>query len=500
MADFEMRGISKSFGNVHALVDANFSANKGDIMGLLGENGAGKSTLIKILTGVVKADTGEVELFGKKVDHSTPKAAMHSGIRVVHQELSLIRSATVAENIFLTEDEKPFHRKSLKSLNKRALELFEKLGVDDLDPGAYVNTLPLASCQKIEIIKAVAADFDVLVLDEATSALTEKDVDWLFGLMDNFGAQGKILIFISHRLQEINRVCTRVIVFRNGTDVRVADKGELTTDEIVTEMLGRKMAGYYPDKENLIQEDKVLLHVDDIRNDTLNGISFDLHAGEILGIGGLSGQGQSALFEALYGASKCTGTIAVNGEAMHMNHPSVALAHGIAFVPEDRGNQGLVLPLSVKENISLSSLKKFTKFGLLDFKAENEAIDEMIKDLQIKTDTPETPVVNLSGGNQQKVVLAKQLLTKPDILLMYDITRGVDVGTKREMFNLMVESCRQGKAVLFFSTDTEELTHMCDSIYVMFEGRFKAHLEGDEISAENIIRASVGAAVSESAV
>jgi ABC-type sugar transport system ATPase subunit len=291
-----------------------------------------------------------------------------------------------------------------------------------------------------------------------------------------------------------------VIVFRNGTDVRVADKGELTTDEIVTEMLGRKMAGYYPDKENLIQEDKVLLHVDDIRNDTLNGISFDLHAGEILGIGGLSGQGQSALFEALYGASKCTGTIAVNGEAMHMNHPSVALAHGIAFVPEDRGNQGLVLPLSVKENISLSSLKKFTKFGLLDFKAENEAIDEMIKDLQIKTDTPETPVVNLSGGNQQKVVLAKQLLTKPDILLMYDITRGVDVGTKREMFNLMVESCRQGKAVLFFSTDTEELTHMCDSIYVMFEGRFKAHLEGDEISAENIIRASVGAAVSESAV
>lgn len=491
MADFEMRGITKSFGNVHALVDANFSANRGDVMGLLGENGAGKSTLIKVLAGVVKADAGEVELFGKAIKHSTPKAAMHAGIRVVHQELSLVRNATVAENIFITEDEKVFTRKTLKNLNKRAYEVFERLGVDDLDPAAYVNALPLASCQKIEIIKAVASDFDVLVLDEATSALTEKDVEWLFDLMEKLSAQGKILIFISHRLQEVNRICTRITVYRNGTDVRVADMGELSTDEIVTEMLGRKMAGYYPEKENLIQ-DKVVMHVDDIRNETLNGVSFDLHAGEILGVGGLSGQGQAALFEALYGASKCTGTIEVYGKKMHMTHPAVALANGIALVPEDRANQGLVLPLSVKENISLASLSKFVKGGLLSAKAENVAVDQMIKELQIKTDTPEVPVVNLSGGNQQKVVLAKQLLAQPDILLMYDITRGVDVGTKREMFNLMVEHCRKGKAVLFFSTDTEELTHMCDSIYVMYEGRFKAHLEGDEISAENIIRASVG--------
>ncbi|MDD3347640.1 sugar ABC transporter ATP-binding protein [Oscillibacter sp.] len=491
MADFEMRGISKSFGNVHALVDADFSANKGDIMGLLGENGAGKSTLIKVLAGVVKADSGEVELFGKPVDHTTPKAAMRAGIRVVHQELSLVRSATVAENIFITEDEKTFTRKTLKDLNKRAQELFEKIDVDDLDPSAYVNTLPLASCQKIEIIKALAFDFDVLVLDEATSALTEKDAEWLFNLMEKLAAQGKILIFISHRLQEVNRICTRIIVYRNGTDVKVADKGELSTDEIVTEMLGRKMSGYYPEKENLMQ-DTVVLHVEDIRNETLNGISFDLHAGEILGVGGLSGQGQTALFEALYGAAKYTGAIEVGGKKTRMTHPSVALANGIALVPEDRANQGLVLPLSVKENISLASLSEFVKGGLLNFKAENAAVDEMIKELQIKTDTPEVPVVNLSGGNQQKVVLAKQLLAKPDILLMYDITRGVDVGTKREMFNLMVEHCRKGKAVLFFSTDTEELTHMCNSVYVMYEGRFKAHLKDDEITAENIIRASVG--------
>lgn len=492
MADFEMRGISKSFGNVHALVDASFFANRGDIMGLLGENGAGKSTLIKVLAGVVKSDAGEIELFGKPVDHSNPKASMHSGIRVVHQELSLIRNGTVAENIFATEDETTFSRRSLASLNKRALEVFERLGVDDLDPAAYVSTLPLASCQKIEIIKAVANEFDVLVLDEATSALTEKDVEWLFGLMEKLSAEGKILIFISHRFQEVNRICTRISIYRNGTDVKEAAMGELTTDDIVTEMLGRKMAGYYPDKENLIQPDKVMMHVEDLRSDALNGISFDLRAGEILGIGGLSGQGQSALFEALYGAAKSTGTIEVMGKKMRMSHPAVALMNGVALVPEDRANQGLVLPLSVKENISLASLSKFMRGGLLSSKLENEAVDRMIKELQIKTDTPEVPVVNLSGGNQQKVVMAKQLLAKPEILLMYDITRGVDVGTKREMFNLMVEHCRQGKAILFFSTDTEELTHMCDSIYVMYEGRFKAHLEGAEITAENIIRASVG--------
>ena len=371
---------------------------------------------------------------------------MHAGIRVVHQELSLVRSATVAENIFITDDEKAFSRRSLAALNQRAAELFKKLDVDDLDPAAYVNTLPLASCQKIEIIKAIAFDFDVLVLDEATSALTEKDVEWLFSLMRDLAKKGKILIFISHRLQEVNSVCTRIIVYRNGTDVRVADMGELSTDDIVTEMLGRKMSGYYPDKEDLIQ-DKVVMHVEDLRNETLNGVSFDLHAGEILGVGGLSGQGQSALFEALYGAQKCSGTIEINGKKTHLHHPAAALANGIALVPEDRANQGLVLPLSVKENISLASLSKFVRGGLLNFKLENEAVDQMIKDLQIKTDTPEVPVVNLSGGNQQKVVLAKQLLAKPDILLMYDITRGVDVGTKREMFNLMVEHCRQGKEI-----------------------------------------------------
>ena len=495
MADFEMRGISKSFGNVHALVDADSSADKGDIMGLLGENGAGKSTLIKVLAGVVKADSGEVELFGKRVDNSSVRAAMHAGIRVVHQELSLVYNATVAENVFMTEDEKAFSRRTLKELNKRAIEVFQRLGVDDLKPETYVNSLSLAACQKIEIIKAMASDFDVLVLDEATSALTEKDVEWLFQRMREFAAQGKILIFISHRLQEVNAVCTKIIVYRNGTNVKKAKIDELSTDEIVTEMLGRKMAGYYPDKENLIQ-DQVVLHVEDLRNSTLNGVSFDLHAGEILGVGGLSGQGQSALFEALYGAAKCTGTIEVYGKKMHLSHPAVALANGVALVPEDRANQGLVLPLSVKENISLASLSKFTRGGLLSFKAENAAVDQMIKELQIKTDTPEVPVVNLSGGNQQKVVLAKQLLVQPNILLMYDITRGVDVGTKREMFNLMVEHCRQGKAVLFFSTDTEELTHMCDRIYVMYEGRFKALLEGEEITAENIVRVSVGESAS----
>lgn len=493
MADFEMRHISKSFGNVHALEKANFSANRGDCMGLLGENGAGKSTLIKILCGVEKEDEGEVLLFGKKMLRRTPREAMEEGVRVVHQELSLIPNATVAENLFMTEREGAFGRKTLKSLKEKAAALFEKFDVEDLDANAYVSDIPLAKCQKIEILKALAFDFEILVLDEATSALTEKDVEWLFGLVKKLSAEEKIIIFISHRLQEINSICERITIFRNGTSVCEARRDEMDTDQMVTLMLGRKMAGYYPERQECMTEE-VLLHVEDLRNGELNGISFDLHAGEILGVGGLSGQGQAALFEALYGAAPVNGKIQIKGKEHKLHYTSAALKNGIALIPEDRGKQGLALPLSVKENITLASLDKIRKGIFLNAAKEDKLVDEMIEKLQIKTDTPEVPVVTLSGGNQQKVVLAKQLLIGPDILLMYDITRGVDVGTKREMFNLMLEHCKEGKAILFFSTDTEELVHMCNSIYVMFEGKFKEHLCGDAMTEENIIRVSVGEA------
>ena len=493
MADFEMRQISKKFGNVHALEKANFSANKGDIMGLLGENGAGKSTLVKVLCGVEKEDEGEVLLFGKKMLRRTPKEAMAEGVRVVHQELSLVSNATVSENLFMTEEEKPYRRKTIKELNKKAEALFKKFGVEDIDCTQYVRELPLAKCQKVEILKALAFEFDILVLDEATSALTEKDVEWLFELIRKLSKEGKIIIFISHRLQEINSICEQITILRNGTSVCEAKKDELDTDQMVTLMLGRKIAGYYPEKAHSRKEE-VLLHVENLRNGELTGVSFELHAGEILGIGGLSGQGQSELFEVLYGAKGAEGKIEIKGKECRLRSTASALKRGIALIPEDRGKQGLVLPMSVKENITLASLGKIRKGIFLSALKESQSVKKMIEKLQIKTDTPEVQVVTLSGGNQQKVVLAKQLLAEPDILLMYDITRGVDVGTKREMFNLMQEHCQEGKAILFFSTDTEELVHMCDSIYVMFEGRFKAHLQGDSMTEENIIRVSVGEA------
>ena len=258
MADFEMRHISKSFGNVKALEYANFSANKGDVMGLLGENGAGKSTLIKILCGVEREDEGEVVLFGKKMLRRTPKEAMEEGVRVVHQELSLIANATVAENLFMTEKSGLFQRENLKKLNARAEELFGKYGVTDLDADAYVSTLPLAKCQKIEILKALSGEFDILVLDEATSALTEKDVEWLFELVRKLSAEKKIIIFISHRLQEINSICQRITVFRNGTSVCESDRNELDTDQMVTLMLGRKRSGYYPERQDMRKEEVLL--------------------------------------------------------------------------------------------------------------------------------------------------------------------------------------------------------------------------------------------------
>ena len=494
MADFEMRNISKSFGETHALVKAEFSANKGDVMGLLGENGAGKSTLVKVLCGITHEDEGEVTLYGKKLLRRNPREAMNEGIRVVHQELSLIPYATVAENIYMTELEGPFKRQSLKALNAKAKKLFDILKIKDIDPGEYVGNIALAKRQKIEIVKALAFDSDIVVFDESTSALTEADVEWLFDLIENLSKQGKIIVFISHRMQEVNRVCNRFTIFRNGEFVGEFAKDEIDTDQMIMLMLGRKIAGYYPEKKHT-RSDEVLLHVENLRyGKALNGVTLDLHAGEIIGIGGLSGQGQAEFFNSIFGALPASGEIRIKGQKKKITHTSTALKNGIALVPEDRGNEGLVLALPVKENISMASLDKIKKGLFLSASKEKELVDDLMQKVQIKAASRETPVSTLSGGNQQKVVFAKELMSDPEILLMYDITRGVDVGTKREMFDLMLDQCRKGKGILFYSTDTEELVHMCDSIYVMFDGQLKEHLTGDAMTEENIIRASIGAA------
>ncbi|MCL5070739.1 MAG: sugar ABC transporter ATP-binding protein [Actinobacteria bacterium] len=493
MEDLKMEHISKSFGQVKALVDADFVANCGEVHALLGENGAGKSTLIKILSRVIKEDSGKVILFGKPLSIKGPNDAIKAGISTVFQELSLIPDLNVATNIFFGHSlVTRFGITNPYVLIRKAQKLFDQYEVSEIDPKAMVSELPLSQRQLIEIIKVLARDPKVLILDEATSALTEDKVKWLLKIARFMAKDGKIVIFISHRMAEVKEVADRVTVFRNGENVGTLAMKETDSDELISLMLGRKVKGYFPEKKSIIQKEVVLETRQLSCGHFLIDVDLKLHAGEILGVGGLAGQGQDYLFLSLFGLYKTTGNILINNKVIRIKNPRDSLNYGIALVPEDRGTQGLILSLSVKENVILPLLGKLTRYGLISNSKVNELVMNLIKKLEIKVESPETLVMNLSGGNQQKVVIAKFLSTKPKILLMYDITRGVDVGTKVEIFNMIQKMAADGDAILYYSTTIDELVNICDSVLVMYDSQVKVKLNGANLTKENIIRASVG--------
>ena len=493
MPDFLMENIYKSFNGVKALQGATFSSNKGEVVALLGENGAGKSTFVKILSGVVKADAGEITLFGNKINISNPNDAIKHGICAVYQELSLIPDLSVAENIFIGRyDKSAFGMVSKVKLIKMTEDLFEKYQVKDINPNAKVSDLSLPKRQMIEIIKNISRDFQLIVFDEATSALSEKNVIWLRNLIKSIANENKIVIFISHRMSEVKEFCDKIVIFRNGVDVGHLDIEETDSSKLVNLMLGRKMSGFFPEKENNAKE-KIVLETKNLSTgNSLKNIDIQLKAGEILGVGGLSGQGQAELFLSLYGSKKVAGEVYIYNKKVNIRHAAHSLSEGVALIPEDRALQGLIMPFSINYNITLSSLNKLKKGLLLSKKKEKDISTQMINRLSIKAESADTPVNTLSGGNQQKVVLAKQLAVSPRILLMYDITRGVDVGTKREIFNLMMDFTREGNSILMYSTDVEELVNICNRILVMYEGTVVDTLEGCDITKENIIHTSVG--------
>ena len=459
MPDFEMKNICKSFPGVKALDNANFRANRGEIVALLGENGAGKSTLIKVLCGEYQADSGEASFEGKKLKFSSTRDAMENKVCAVYQELSLVPELTIAENLFLGfYKTNRFNYVDYKKLNRDTIELFNKYGIEKLNPETKVKDLTLSQRQVLEILKALGRNGDIIIFDEATSALSEKNTKWLMKIIRQLADENKVIIFISHRLSEIRELCTKVIVFRAGTDVADLSMNEADPDKLVALMLGREIGGYYPRKENFSKADRVAVSMKDVSSGHhLKKINLDIHSGEILGVGGLAGQGQSELFRCLFGLIPYSGEISINGTKIALNSTDVAMRKGIALVPEDRGTQGLILKQSVRENIALACLNKICNGLFISNKKEEEIVQNGIKALSIKTETPETLVGTLSGGNQQKVVLAKELATDPDILLMYDITRGVDVGTKKEMFNIIKRFAKEGKAILFYSTDTPKV-------------------------------------------
>jgi len=487
--------VAKSYGGVAALRDATLTCHRGEVHALVGENGAGKSTLVKILAGAVLPDAGELSLDGRILHLRSPEDARKAGIGVVFQELSLIPDLSVALNLYYGIEPRGFGgRIDVRALRAAARGAVARLGLPHIDPDRPVRDLSLAERQMVEIMKVLIREPAVLVLDEATSALLPEQVRWLFEVARDVAARDGIVIFISHRLEEIQAFSDRVTVFRGGRDVGTGPLSALPEEELVELMLGRKVERYYPPVPPDDGEARpIICELDGFAAPPrLREISMRIHRGEIVGIGGLQGQGQTDLFMALYGARRATGILRLNGKNLRLRGPADALRSGIALVPEDRGSEGLCLPLSVRDNIGMGNLARISRLGLVDPRRERALVDQAIASLHIALRYPRQEASALSGGNQQKVLLGRVLAGNPALLLMYDATRGVDVGTKAEIFRLMREQCARGVAILFYSSDVSELAHMADRVWVMHDGALRARLTGDALTEENIVAAAVG--------
>lgn len=494
MADLEIRGLSKSFGGIRALSNVDFCADGGSVHALLGENGAGKSTLIKCLGACQGYDTGEIYLEGKRMDAVHPKQAMDAGIGIVFQELSLIPNISVADNIFLgmnVGNKLSVTRK--KIVREKTRQLLRDFDICDINPEDKVGDLTLSEKQMIEIVKVVSKNTKVVVFDEATSALTANRVEWLLRLVKKLKQENRIIIFISHRMGEIREFCDMVTVFRNGENAGTFPLGEVENDDLITLMLGRKVTGYYPEKVSARRE-KLALEVKGLSFENyLEDIHLRLFYGEVVGIGGLAGQGQNSLMLALAGCVRPQkGELYLDGRLERFGNPGQAMKKGVVMVPEERATEGLVLELSIADNLLLPCLSKITRFGFINKKREKELLSDAVDGLSIKVGDIDNPVRSLSGGNQQKVVLAKLMMLEPKVLLLYDFTRGVDVGTKNTMFQLVRDLAAEGNCILFYSTDIEELVNVCDRVLVMDGGKIKADIKEESLTQENILRASVG--------
>ena len=489
----QLAGISKRYGGVTALDDVSFSAGSGSIHAILGENGAGKSTLMKVLSGVVRPDAGSLRLGGRELHLTKPIEALHEGIVCIFQELSLVPHLSVAENICLADPPRGW----LGLIDRRAQReaaraVLADIGCEgDIDVRERCGDLPLPKRQLVEIAKAVIRRPRVLILDEATSALSAADVDKVMQLLRRLRDAGSCVLFISHRMHEVDALADTCSVFRNGAHVETFAAGSKAHDEIVRLMIGRPIAQVYPPKPEVPPKAAPYLDVTGLSwGRQLKDVTLNVRPGEIVGLGGLDGQGQRELMLALAGVLKSTqGRLRLAGRPFAPSGPRAGKhrEHGIALIPEDRKTEGLLLSRSIADNLGLAALERLSPFGIVDKAGEAGLIERLIGLLQIKAPDPSVAVATLSGGNQQKVVLAKWLATEPRLLLLMDPTRGVDVGTKQEIYRLFRELAQQGLAILLHSTDCDELIGLCDRVLVMYDGRVRASLAGDELTEQNIL-------------
>ena len=496
---FQMSGVSKSYGGAVALDSADLAVRSGRIHAVLGENGAGKSTLLKVMSGVVQPDEGTMHLDGRQVSFASPSEANAAGIVCVYQELSLIPDLSVADNIFASNPPRRFGMIDRRTQRRQAEEALTRAGAADINPLAKVRDLPLSRQQMVELAKGLAHEPRILILDEATSALTAADVARVIEVLKRLRDEGLAILFISHRMHEVKALADECTVYRNGRHVMSFEAGTRTDNDVVEMMIGRKYQHAFPDKPadepgRRLAAEPVLACRDLAWNDTLQGISFSLKPGEILGLGGLDGQGQRELLLALFGVLRgCTGKIEIDGEAVSITSPVVARANqiGMALIPEDRKTEGLMLPMSVRENLSFAALDRMSTAGVIDRDRQQSFVDRMMELLAIKSFSVDAPVGSLSGGNQQKVVIAKWLIRQPRILLLSDPTRGIDVGTKQEIYQLLRRLADEGAAIVFYSTDYDELIGCCDRVLVLYEGRIKKELVGSEITEQNLIASAL---------
>lgn len=488
-------GLTKRFGATVALSEADFSCRHGEIHVLLGANGAGKSTLVKILSGVYAPDEGILKVDGQTVRFANPSQAAAAGIAAVFQELSLCPHMTVTENVMLGhEPTRALGQIDQRRCRQTVQTLFQRLHITHIGLNTPVNLLPLADRQLIEIVKALSHDPQLLIVDEGTSALGHDEVKRLFALLDALRHEGRAVLFISHRMAEVRSLADRMTVFRNGRHAGTYVASEVSDDQLIEAMLGRQIHQAFPVRSPVPAEAPIVLEVQQLSaGDRLRDVSLSVRAGEIVGIAGLEGQGQGDLLLALFGVlRRPQGLVQVHGKPVRLGTPWHAVQAGFVLVPEDRRTQGLVQPMSIRVNITLASLARLVRRGLIDTHRERQMTDEGVDQVQIKAASPELPVSALSGGNQQKVIIAKWLLAGGDVFMFYDPTRGVDVGTKGAFYELLIQLTQAGQAVLLYTTELPEFVGLCHRVLVMNEGRIVGELMDGDVTESRILAKSLG--------
>lgn len=491
----EMRGIDKSFGSNQVLKQAGFTLESGEVHALMGENGAGKSTLMKILTGVYTKDAGTVLVDGKEVNYKNPQEAEKAGIVFIYQELNVMFDLTVEENLFMGKE---IHGKfgicDKKAMQKKAQEALNTLGVN-ISPKTVMSELSVGQQQMVEICKALMADAKVIIMDEPTAALTQSETVALFKVIESLRKKGVSMVYISHRMEEIFELCDRITVLRDGSYIGVKNIPETNMNEIVKMMIGREIGERYPSRD--VKVGKEVLKVKGLtRKGTFHDVSFSVRAGEVLGVSGLMGAGRTEIMQAIFGnLSYESGTIEIDGKEVKISNPRQAMEHGVGFITEDRKTEGLMLDKSIRENISLCNLGRISKSFVVSKEAEKDMVEEAIKELHIKCFGPFHECNNLSGGNQQKVVLAKWILTNPKILILDEPTRGVDIGAKKEIYSIINKLAAQGVAIIMVSSELPEVLGMSDNIMVVREGEVRGIISYEEANQERVMTLATGGTI-----